>query len=229
MDYFRKALSVNPDYEEAHLNLGAHLLENEPELAKLHFTWALEIDPAYSHAARGLGMCFWGTGDHKLALEYAERAAEMDPTNADNWVFAGECHFTVLVKFAEPEGSEGRVEQLNLAQHTLEHAIELAPTDATSHLMMALLHRIWGTEELVEGLLPRPGPDPGRCVGRRCPLRPFALDARGTQAWRVTNWDTRRSVWLLNTHTSWRPISPIALLRHALVRGLLRIRNSLDT
>ena len=59
----RKALKVDPNYEEAHYNLGyIYRLNGKAKLAEKHLRRAIEIDRKYSLAYAELGQLLSGSG-----------------------------------------------------------------------------------------------------------------------------------------------------------------------
>jgi tetratricopeptide (TPR) repeat protein len=97
-DQFKAALSVNPDFAEAHNNLGTCFFRENPpnyDSACDEFKAAIEIDPAYFDARENYGMCLMRlgtvTGDkgntdqrkelYKEARSQLIRLLEMNPNN----------------------------------------------------------------------------------------------------------------------------------------------------
>lgn len=80
MDSYKRALSLNPDYEQAHLNLATVCLqlgkfkEAEQELVYL---WALK--PKDSKILFNFGLLLYQTGDHASAETKLKRLLEFDP------------------------------------------------------------------------------------------------------------------------------------------------------
>ena len=81
----RKALKVDPRYEEAHYNLGCiYRLKGKLGLAEKHLKRAIEIDPKYALAYAELGQLLSGQKDRtKEAASLLRRAVNYDPN--DRW------------------------------------------------------------------------------------------------------------------------------------------------
>ena len=81
----RKALRVDPDYEEAHYNLGCiYRLRGNLARAEKHLKRAIEIDPKYALAHAELGQLLSGQkGRTKEAARLLRRAVNYDPN--DRW------------------------------------------------------------------------------------------------------------------------------------------------
>jgi protein O-GlcNAc transferase len=65
IQHFKDALAVNPDFAEAHNNLGACFFRRNPpeyDLACDQFKAAIEIDPAYLDGRENFGMCLMRQG-----------------------------------------------------------------------------------------------------------------------------------------------------------------------
>ena len=77
----RKALEVDPDYDEAHYNLGYNYRkEGKFALAEKHFRRAIEIDPKYALACAALGELLAGQKDRtREAVGYLKTAVDQNP------------------------------------------------------------------------------------------------------------------------------------------------------
>jgi tetratricopeptide (TPR) repeat protein len=82
---YYKALAVDPNYEEAHNNLGA-ILDRQGKLdgAILEYKKALTINPNFLKALNNLGAAYTKKGDLDEAISLYKRALAIDP----NYVFA---------------------------------------------------------------------------------------------------------------------------------------------
>ncbi len=85
--YYERALALEPDYEEAHYNLGVWYRRHDKyALAEQHFRKAIAIDPKYVLALRELGTLLWRLGESRWEesaklLRKAVRLAPDDPWN----------------------------------------------------------------------------------------------------------------------------------------------------
>src|SRR5208337_4978555 len=68
---FTLALETNPDYAEAHYNLGTlHLKQGKPDEARRHLQRALELRHEYPDALNNLGLLAAQAGDNPEAIRY---------------------------------------------------------------------------------------------------------------------------------------------------------------
>jgi tetratricopeptide (TPR) repeat protein len=81
IEYYQRALAVDPDRPEVLNNLGVLSLEqNHYEEAGDLFMRAIAQSPAYARAHLNLAGALWGLGRRDEALAEARKAAAMDPT-----------------------------------------------------------------------------------------------------------------------------------------------------
>ena len=81
---YQEALQIDPDYAEAHINLGTALLqEGRLDEAIPHFQKALQINPGYAKAHNNLGNAFLQKGNVAEAIAHFQRALQLEP--ADPW------------------------------------------------------------------------------------------------------------------------------------------------
>jgi Flp pilus assembly protein TadD len=81
---FRHAISLKPDYAEAHNILGVALAKNgQGNEAVAHFQKALEIKPDYVEALNNLGMALAGCGQVDEAIAHYRKALEIKPDYAE--------------------------------------------------------------------------------------------------------------------------------------------------
>jgi tetratricopeptide (TPR) repeat protein len=83
-ELYRRALSRDPDYADAHVNLGRLLHEaNEVHAALLHYRSALKVRPGDATAAFNVGVALEDLGLGTEAIEAYEQAIACDPNSAD--------------------------------------------------------------------------------------------------------------------------------------------------
>ena len=83
-DAYERALQLDPNHADAHVNLGRLLHEQRaPAAAEKHYRAALEADPNHPIAAFNLGVALEDLGRIADAARAYERALEIDPENAD--------------------------------------------------------------------------------------------------------------------------------------------------
>ena len=86
---YRHALRIDPNYEEAHYNLGVLLRHDRPSEAEASFRTALELDPDYACAHRELGFLLARGGPNPEAESHLRRAIELDPHDERAWALMG--------------------------------------------------------------------------------------------------------------------------------------------
>jgi tetratricopeptide (TPR) repeat protein len=85
-----EVLEIDPEYEEAHYNIGCHLrLAGDPEAALVFFERAIDIDPNYAVAHAELGFALMARKhdlvgrrsdlDVRRALRHLRRSVKLDP------------------------------------------------------------------------------------------------------------------------------------------------------
>ena len=81
---YGRALALDPNHADAHVNLGRLLHESgDAAAAEPHYRGALAARPADATAAFNLGVALEDLGKDRDALDAYERAIEVDPENAD--------------------------------------------------------------------------------------------------------------------------------------------------
>ena len=81
--YYRQALQINPDLEEAHNNLGVDLADRgQLEEAMGHFRHALRINPDFAKAHYNLAVALAMRGELRGAIDEFRQALRIDPEYA---------------------------------------------------------------------------------------------------------------------------------------------------
>ena len=81
---YERALEVDPNHVDAHVNLGRLLHEEgAPAAAEPHYRAALRLDPDHDTAAFNLGVALEDLGRLREAADAYERAIALNPDNAD--------------------------------------------------------------------------------------------------------------------------------------------------
>lgn len=83
-DAYERAVALNPQHADAHVNLGRLLHEEgAPAAAEKHYRAALAADPVHDTAAFNLGVALEDLGRVREAIEAYARTLALDPDNAD--------------------------------------------------------------------------------------------------------------------------------------------------
>lgn len=83
-DAYERALRADPDFADAHVNLGRLLHEEgAPAAAEKHYRAALDADPEHDTAAFNLGVALEDLGRIDDAVAAYRHAITLDPENAD--------------------------------------------------------------------------------------------------------------------------------------------------
>ncbi|HEX6643020.1 MAG TPA: tetratricopeptide repeat protein [Thermoanaerobaculia bacterium] len=84
MDAYERALALDPEHSDAHVNLGRLLHEQGNAAdAERHYRAAVEADPQHDTAAFNLGVALEDLGRIDDAMHAYAQAIELDPDNAD--------------------------------------------------------------------------------------------------------------------------------------------------
>jgi tetratricopeptide (TPR) repeat protein len=109
-DAYERALRLDPNHADAHVNLGRLLHEQRaPAAAETHYRAALEFDPQHSIAAFNLGVALEDLGRTNEAIASYEKSLELEPLNAD-------AHFNLAGVY------ERRGEKASAVRHLKEYA-----------------------------------------------------------------------------------------------------------
>lgn len=83
-DAYARVLKIDPEYTDAHVNLGRILHEEgAPAAAEQHYRAALDLDPEHDTALFNLGVALEDLGRLNEAVDVYRQAIDLDPKNAD--------------------------------------------------------------------------------------------------------------------------------------------------
>lgn len=88
---YRRAIRINPRYEEACLNLGVLLRNDRPSEAQVLLRTAVELDPGYACAYRELGFVLTKRGATTEAESHLRKAIQLEPDDFWAHVYLGTC------------------------------------------------------------------------------------------------------------------------------------------
>ena len=128
---YRAAIEIDPKLPELHFELGNVLYNSSEDKLKAEaeqqFQAALTADPGNEKAALMLGIIASKRADWVTATEYDTRALSLQPDDPDA------CLELAKALIATHEQDK--------AQHLIEHAIEIDPTDYIAHYRLSALYR----------------------------------------------------------------------------------------
>jgi tetratricopeptide (TPR) repeat protein len=123
---FKQVLKINPDHEDALLNLGiAHCLDNNFRSAATVLKRSVDIFPN-KKAYYFLGISYAGQTLHDKAIFAFKQAIEIDPNYLEAFIGLG--------------ASYGAVENLAQGIKTLNQAVLLDPQNPYVHYLLGMLH-----------------------------------------------------------------------------------------
>jgi tetratricopeptide (TPR) repeat protein len=150
---FREAVTLKPDFAEAHCNLGITLVETEqiPE-ATAAFRKAVALKPDFAEAHCGLGIAFAARGQIPKAIAAWRKAVALKPDYAEAY-----CNLGVAFE---------RIGQLPKAIAAYREAVALKPDFANAHYKLGVA--LEKTGQLPEAIAAyRPGAIPKHARSRR--------------------------------------------------------------
>jgi Flp pilus assembly protein TadD len=117
LEFFKKALELDPGSPEAHLNLGVTYMDmHSPQLAEPELRTAVSLKPLYSEARNALGMLYQDEGRTAEAEEQFRRSVEIEPSMTA-------CGNLGLIHWRRGEAK--------LAEQDWREALKLAPNDSS--------------------------------------------------------------------------------------------------
>lgn len=128
---YERVIQIDPNYDEAMLNLAFAIEESDPQRAVALIKRAIEIDPDYTFALLHLGRMLLAQGKPEAAKRALRRAMELDPNDFDMKLYLA----AALDDLNEPD------EELNI----LLSARDDRPADPLVHRMLGNLY-LWSDQ-----------------------------------------------------------------------------------
>jgi tetratricopeptide (TPR) repeat protein len=126
IEQFTQALSIKPDFAEAHYNLGVALQEKDDFNAAIgSYEKACVINPSYIKAYVNMGNALKQKGDLDAALDRYKRAIKIKPDCAEG-------HYSIGVVLQEKS-------ELNEAIDSYKRAIKFKPDYAEAHFNLGVI------------------------------------------------------------------------------------------
>ncbi len=119
IDYYKKAIRLEPESLEAFVNLGNAYFANEEFRKSIEaYKVALQLDPEDSNIYSNLGVAYIELGDKNEAIKYLTQAIMLNPHNES-------AHYNLGILYAMNDESDKAIEQYD---KLLELGSEMAPT-----------------------------------------------------------------------------------------------------
>ena len=94
VDYFEKAVAIEPDYAKGQINLGVtYSMLKQQDKALAAFKRAVEVDPEAVDGWRNLGITYQSMKEYELAGEAFARVVELAPDDTDGLFSLGDMYF----------------------------------------------------------------------------------------------------------------------------------------
>ena len=120
---FQKALALDPNFVDAHHNMGVMLGErNEINEAIAHYRKALEIKPDHLESRNNLGVALLKQDKTQEAIDHLIKARRIDPNYAPTHYNLGVAH--------------SRQSRIHEALESYANALKINPTDSNTHVKM---------------------------------------------------------------------------------------------
>ncbi|MDF1839486.1 MAG: tetratricopeptide repeat protein, partial [Planctomycetota bacterium] len=145
-----QALEVDPDYDEAHCNLGAVLADTDPELARSHFRKALELDPLLTAPLIGLARLSRDAGDFEQAIAYAEQAEGIEPDDVQVQELLGQTRYASLIHNKQARSDAEHEQCFAATEAALLRAAALDERSPITCSYLGMLHQHFGQQEQAE-------------------------------------------------------------------------------
>ncbi|MFO8048511.1 MAG: tetratricopeptide repeat protein [Desulfosudaceae bacterium] len=134
--HLNRALKINPDFPQAHNNLGVLLAADDPNQALKHFTLALQYQPDFAEAHRNMADVFFENGAWTRALTHYKKALAIAP----RYPGAADIHYRIGLIMA------GR-DKTGAAFSRFKQALSLDPGRVEAAVQLARLYKNKGRHE----------------------------------------------------------------------------------
>jgi Flp pilus assembly protein TadD len=127
---YKDALQLDPEYPDAHLNLGMTYADlDQRDEAKAEFKAAIELDPQDPLARHELAAMLMDEGDYRGAIALLNEVVRLEPENYEGWLDLG-------ISYAQ----KGFYQE---AERCYAKARELNPDDVLLNYNVAALYALW--------------------------------------------------------------------------------------
>ncbi len=114
-----KALSINPDFHEAWVNLGiVYRLTNEYEKAEECYKRALKLEPEYAELHASLGALYIFQEKYEESIEHLEKAINLDSQLAVAWANLS-LVYAISQEFEKADEALQRAQSLGYKRHNV--------------------------------------------------------------------------------------------------------------
>lgn len=134
---FRKAISLDPDNQDAYLYRGYASLEAQADLAISDASHAIRIKPKDAEAYHLRALAYLRKDAHEAALRDCDKALELRPTFADALQTRGAVHLAL----ADPQrsGAPAAATALTQARADFEAALKLQPEHLQARMNLSIV------------------------------------------------------------------------------------------
>jgi tetratricopeptide (TPR) repeat protein len=130
IEQYREAIAQDPEYPDAHLNLGMTYADlDQREEAKAEFKAAMELEPTDALPRHELAAMLMDEGDYRAAIGLLNEVVRLEPENYEGWLDLG-ISYAQKGFYQEAERCYGKARDLN-------------PDDVLLNYNVAALYSLW--------------------------------------------------------------------------------------